>query len=189
MPKAGRSRRFGMPRYPGGQIRHSSCKPVETAEQIKATVMRSRRRHHPDLNPRSSEEEIMAGYELGRLHLRGTIDERQRKAGETWARCVVRFARTMGYPAPTPRSVNLDEGRGLSCAAEVDPVRVRVVRQDYAAAFRMLSEAGITLQERRLAMSACRDVCVQDADTRAWPHHMVDALKRGLDRLADCFGI
>lgn len=188
MPKAGRSRRFGTPRYPGGQILHTHRKPVETPEQIKATVVGGRRRQHPDLAPRTLQEEMMAGYELGRLHLRGIIDERQRKGGEAWARCVVRYARTMGYPAPTPRSVTLDESRGISCEAEVDPIRVQRARQFYADAFRALSEAGATLQEKRLAASACRAVCVQDADTRAWPHHMINALKRGLNQLAEYFG-
>lgn len=172
-------RRAGVRRYPSGQIHHADRKPAETEQQIKAVVIAYRAKNNPDIDPASQ----YAGYELGRLFLREIIDERQRDAGERWARLVTRFARTMGYPVPTPKSVEMEEGRGVSCAPEPDPDRIMALRRDYADAFAMLSDAG------RAAQVACKAVCCQEADTRNWPPHTVKAMKAGLDRLAVFFGI
>jgi hypothetical protein len=184
--RAGRKRVTSVLRYPGGQVVHVERRRIETADAIKATVLAHRRRHHPDVRKKDLER-ALTGYELGRLFLRGGIGERQRRAGETWASLVCQFARAMGYPALTPGSVRLAEGKGLSCEPEADPERVARLRRDYADACRCLADAGRTLRETRLIQAACKEVCLLDTDTRSWPPHMLDALGRGLNELAALF--
>lgn len=177
MPSSNRKRVIGVRRYPGGRIVHGDRRPAETPEEKRATVIAYRSRHYPGLDPESQ----YTGYELGRLFLRSEIDERQRDAGESWARLVVRFARTMGYPTPTPRSVELEEGRGLLCLPEPDPDHILKLRRAYADAFAAIAGAG------RHVQVACKAVCIEDADTRGWPPHTMAALRSGLTRLADYF--
>lgn len=147
MSRAGRKRKSGA-RHPGGQLK-AKPKPdlkVRTSRQPHRRVLKSDDR----LDERAESP-------LGRLFLRGKIDNDSYDAGARYAFVVGEYAATIGSPRTTSGS-----GRGYDCLAEItgthtacrfDPDNCACFRRKarYDGAFEVLERAG-----RRLLMTVNR---------------------------------
>lgn len=162
-------------RSPCGKVKKDFRQPRgETEAQIKATVLAYRARevgaeHAGDAR---------AGYELGRLAIRKAVTKRQHEAGCTYALLVGAYQRLMGFPPPYPQGIDLGAARGLALGGEPGEQRIARIANEYMRAHTALAQIG------RLPEWAVREVCVYDRPTSD-----VDNLARGLDALADFFGV
>lgn len=120
------------------------------------------------------------GYELGRLSLAARIEPREHDAGLKWAQNTARYARTMGYPAPTPKAVRLGASLGRT-PDEPSENTIRRLAESHMKAQTALAAAG------PYALRACREVCILDLDTGQWGEETIAALKAGLAALADLY--
>ncbi|MFG1302161.1 hypothetical protein V5F49_20440 [Xanthobacter sp. V3C-3] len=173
--RKGRPSNLTVPRYPCGKIKPSARQPRgETEVQAMATAIAHRARVVGVDNAKRNE----AGYELGRMFLKGRVTARQHRAGFDFASIVGDWQRMMGLPSPFPASMDYGAVRGLSIQAEIDADRVRRRTEEYMKMMTALSDAG------RRAQILVRQVCVEDLSVVD-----VDNLRLGLDALADFFKI
>jgi hypothetical protein len=106
---AGRRRKGGVRRYPGGQIRHCDRLPEETVDEIQATVIAYRLKL--GLPPQSDER---AESPFGRLAYTGVISPRQYRAGCRLAAIWDDYAFMQGFPRKWPKPLDIEGGsRGL----------------------------------------------------------------------------
>lgn len=99
---AGRPKKEGVERYPGGQVKHSARE-----QEVRSVVMEARKRIHGlDTN------NVFAGYVGGRLFLDGRISECERESGDTYAEMMSRYYRLSGIPAPSARAQSLFSIKG-----------------------------------------------------------------------------
>lgn len=115
---AGRERRL-VKREANGQPQRS----VSEARHEVMSVVRNQRRA---LGVSSEHlDSPFAGYELGRLFLKGAVTEEQRLAGEAWARLDARYRAIYGLKAPQVCSAPMERIGGLSLADEpTEPEKV-----------------------------------------------------------------
>jgi hypothetical protein len=175
--KMGKPRRTGVGRYPGGQIIHEDR--GERPGDIVAVVTSQRAK---DVGPEHAAK-YEAGFELGKAYLRGYITRQQLKAGEQWALDVDRYCRLHGYPSPFPKAPDYLGVRGAASGYEPDPELIRVVSNTYMQATTAIGKHG------RQCQLACRSICIEDMDPRAWPFHTWQALRLGLSSLAGLYNI
>lgn len=176
--RAGRPRKEGVNRYPNGSI--VNHERGETEKERMATVLAYRAREVGQEHAAKPE----AGYELGRIFLAGRITQRQHEGGVRWARTVDRYAKMNGFPSPFPKAMDWGNvGGGMGCGSEPSSVLIRATANDYMRAQTKLAVEG------RAAMVACREACILETDTGAWPEHTMAALRAGLSSLADFYGI
>lgn len=162
-------------RYACGKVRREYAqKQGETEMQAMATVLAYRARAVSPEHARRNE----AGYELGRMFLKGIITKRQHEAGCNYAKLVSDYQRSMGFPSPYPKGIDLGAARGLSLASEPSEARVRRTVNEYMLSITAIADAG------KSAGIALREVCVYDRGTLD-----VENLRIGLDALAGFFGI
>lgn len=148
----------------------------ETEMAIRSTVISARMRQYQV--PAADAGCAEAGYELGRLWLAGRISARQLDAGKEYHRLVADYQQSIGLPSPYPQGIDLGAARGLSLKGEPDESRIRRTVNQYMHSLTAMDEAG------KAASIAVREVCVYDRSGLD-----VDNLRRGLDILADFFGI
>lgn len=162
-------------RYACGKIRREHRKPQgETEMQARATVLAYRRRMVGEADAGRNE----AGYELGRMMLRGKITARQHRAGCEFAQLVADYQRALGFPPPYPQGIDLGAARGLALGGEPDAAKVRRTVNQYMRSITVVAQCG------RAADNAVREVCVFDRETRD-----LGPLCLALDALAEFFGI
>ena len=175
MTKKRRPRAQHVQRYACGKIkREYRARDGETEMQIKSTVLEYRRRAVGEADAGRNE----AGYELGRLMLTGRVTPRQHSAGCEYALLVADYQRCIGFPAPYPQGIDLGAARGLSLIGEPDEGKIKRIVNQYMRSITAIAGAG------KPADRAIREVCVYDRSVED-----VDNLRRGLDALADFFGI
>jgi len=148
----------------------------ETEMAIRSTVIAARERIYRVSVADAGREE--AGFELGRLWLSGKVDKRQLEAGKEYHKLVADYQRAIDMPSPYPQGVDLGAARGLSLVAEPDESRIKRTVNQYMHSLTAMADAG------KAASIAVREVCVYDREIKD-----VDNLRRGLDVLADFFGI
>jgi hypothetical protein len=175
--KMGKPRRTGVDRYDCGQIKHKDR--GETPLEVLATATAQRAK---EVGPQHAGK-YEAGFELGKAYLRGHITRQQLKAGEQWALDVDRYCRLHGYPSPFPKALDYLGVRGAASGYEPDPELIRVVSNTYMQATTAIGKHG------RQCQLACRSICIEDADPRAWPFHTWQALRAGLSSLAGLYNI
>jgi hypothetical protein len=124
-----------------------------------------------------------AGFELGKAYLRNQITRQQLKAGEQWAQDVDRYCRLHGFPSPFPKAMDFLSVRGGPSGLEPSADEVRVTSNTYMRALTAIGTKG------RGAEVACRSLCVENTDPRAWPFHTWQALRAGLSALASLYDI
>lgn len=105
---AGRPRKEGVERFPGGKI-----KPFETEKDNMSVAIDARRRIHgmKAANDDTVKSQL-AGYTLGRIFLDGKITEEQRQAGDEYAEIIARYHRLVGIPFPSARAQSLFSIKG-----------------------------------------------------------------------------
>jgi hypothetical protein len=175
--RKGRPATQNVMRYACGKVRKEYAKPKgETEMAAMATVLAYRKRVMglPEEDARRNE----AGYELGRMMLRGQITSRQHRAGCDYALLVADYQRAIGFPPPYPQGMDLGAARGLSLVAEPDQVRLRRTVNQYMQSITAIADAG-TAADR-----AVREACVYDREVKD-----VENLRLGLDALAAFFSI
>lgn len=146
----------------------------ETEVQAMATVIAYRTRAVGAEHAKDSR----AGYELGRMAIRGTITARQHSAGVEYAKLVRSYQFAIDAPSPFPASMDLGAVNGISLSEEIDPERRKRVVNWYMKAITALSDAG------KRGEIAVRETCVFDYEAKD-----VDNLKNGLNALAKFFGL
>lgn len=102
--RAGRKLAQGVQRYPGGQIIRPHRKPVETQQQVLATVTAQ-----PHRRGFSDSQNAFLGYPIGRLFYTGQISEDQRLAGEWYGRLWLDYHRKVTGIVPPKVSAQLQE--------------------------------------------------------------------------------
>lgn len=177
--RRGRPSNPNVQRYPNGRTRPESWKPQgETEVQIVSTVVEYRKRSMPAGTSDKDLRSAAAGYELGRLLLKGVVDGRLHRAGCDYASIIDRYQRAKGYPSPFPQGMDLTAIRGGASNGEIPDDVVRRVSNEYMRIMTALADAGSA------ATREVREVCLADR-----PAYSVDNLKRGLDALAILFQI
>jgi hypothetical protein len=135
-------------------------------------------------------EDPRRGYVLGLMRLDHTITERQHAAGIRFGEDVARYYGLAGVPYPSPRAQNLfrvggndgDESQTRAEAAKQARTKHNMLRDH------LLATGNIN--EGRHVLHSVKEVCVLDnMHARRWPEHMLNHVRRGLNRLADCYGI
>lgn len=178
---AGRKRKVAH-RYPSGQIVHAQRQPDETQAQTMATVIAYRERQLGEKHKEHAKRPE-AGYELGRLYLTRMLTRRQHDAGIAVARLYDAYHKIQGYPSLHPKAMDWSMvSRGLPCVYE-DESDVRKVSDRYMSMCTAVADCG------RQAVSAVRNLCVEDTVTRDWPDRAMRDLRRGLDSAGDFFGL
>jgi hypothetical protein len=173
----GRPKKKGVDRYPGGSIVNEQRgeKPEERTAVVLAQRTKAVGKKHA--------ADPLAGFELGRLKLNGIISERQMRGGIYWAQSIDRYGRLMGFPSPFPQALDYGAVGGRGEAREPAADQVRAASQDVTVT------ATIVGQHGRAVSAACREVCVLETDTTHWPSHTFEALRKGLDALAEHYGL
>lgn len=174
--RRGRPSKLHLPRSASGRIKKAHRETAgETEMQAMSTVLEYRRRAGvAEKDLRRSE----AGYELGRLYLRGVISARHHEAGKQYACLVADYQRQVGFPAPYPSAMDFNAVRGLALAEEPEAARVRRTANQYMRSQTALSDAG------KAGFQAVTEVCIYDRDTAH-----IESLRLGLAALAQFFGI
>lgn len=112
--KAGRKRKQGVGRYPGGQIKHA-----ERERDAVETVVQQRIKHNGATRENARHQEW--GYPLGVLHKQGEITREQKEAGDQWIMALMRYWRLKGYAPPNPKVASYAEMiAGLNIRNEPD---------------------------------------------------------------------
>jgi len=176
MGTRGRKRKQGVDRYACGEIKRDQR--GETSADAMATALKARAKRVGAENAHKYE----AGFELGKAYLRGQIKRHHLKAGEQWALDVDRYHRMMGIPSPFPKAQDWMSVKGQS-GAEPSAEQIRNTANRHMLAMTALADAG------RIPAHACKEVCIMETDAGAWPSHMLRALQRGLQALADLYRI
>lgn len=177
--RRGRPSNPNVQRYPNGRTRPETWVPKgETEVQIMSTVVEYRKRSMPAGTPDKDIRSAAAGYELGRLLLKGVLDGRLHRAGCDYASIVDRYQRIKGYPSPFPQGMDLSAIRGGESNGEIPSEVVKRVSNEYMRILTVLADVGV------VATREVREVCLFDRAP-----YSVDNLKRGLDALAIFFQI
>ena len=176
--RAGRPRKQGVERYPGGQIVHRHRAPVETQEQVLATVT-----SQPHRKGASDSRSRLLGYSLGRLFISGTISRDQHSAGEWFAQLWLAYHRRITGITLPKVSAHLQEfiaggDAPLSHANDDnDPDQDNQLRRRWAAVEGALCDAG----RHHAGHSLMFAVCVIDRD----PHRDQIGVLRELLNIVD----
>lgn len=202
--QGGRRPKAGVRRYPGGQILHADRAPLESEEDVKATVLEARMRRELGIDawlaargsPRAMREarqrmdDQFRGYELGKLYLRGKRDaaagvtKDQHDAGGYFLFLYGIECRRNGTPSPNTAAISYGEARGLSTApadseAWIADMRARWLKV-YAAIFETQRDCGPIYE-------ALKRVLVEDLPPRNLEE--VGALRMGLNAVNRARGV
>lgn len=129
------------------------------------------------------------GYALGILYLGGRITEGQHDVGLRYAEEMARYYGLTGVPFPSARAQNIFAVHGDD--GEVPERRAMAAR---AARHRMdklratLLSVGNIDMGRRVWHSVMEVAVMDNQASRVWPEHMIDFLRRGLNKLSDFYG-
>lgn len=175
---AGRPRKDGVDRYPGGQIRHS-----EREKEVRAVAIEARQRVYFKGKEVSNDmvASQFAGYTLGRMFLDGRITECEREAGDEYATQMVRYYSLVGIPHPSARAQDLHSIKGFG--AETTSERARMARE---ASNRMMALEVILLrlEDGPRVKTTIYNTCLLDLEImRTMPDAQLLWLKRGLKEL------
>lgn len=169
---AGRPRKEGVERYPGGQIRHS-----ETEKEVKAVAIEALKRVHGVDYHASG----YSGYTLGRMFLDGKVTECERAAGDEYARHMSRYYMLTGVQFPSARAQDLHRMNGFG--GETTPEQAKNARE---AANKMMELEGVLLRlpDGPRVKTTVFNLCVLDLEgMRTMPDTQLAWLKRGLNEL------
>lgn len=170
MGRPGRKRKAGR-RHPGGEL----VRDKQPDDRIRMSRQPHRRGLAPEL--RGAEQ---AESPLGRLALRGVIDEDQLIACEHYAVLVGQYRSTIEAPRTTGGSGRGVECEPLLCRAYPENCSCAKRRDRYMRAYEALAEVG------RAALMAVNRVAVQHEELA--PSQLV-YLEQGSDALARHFGL
>ncbi len=176
---AGRPRKEGAERYPGGQIKHTW-----TEAEAKSVVLDARARVH-QIGANENMQE--SGYTAGRMKIDGKISEEQLKAGNEYAEIVWRYYRAIGSPLPTARAQALGQVRGHDGEETQD--RAAKAR---SSTNRMMEVEGLLLrcEAGPQVKTTVYNLFVMDNEAlRLMPPLQLQWLKRGLNVLKDHFNL
>ena len=140
--KEGRRHKSGKLVQTDGREREDDVKVVARTGRLKEALRRMDNPHF--------------GSSLGRAHLLGIINDRQREAGILFEKTVRTYAAIMGIPLNPQVTARLEKLPGKSLNAEPGGKKVVKVRKDYDEMFACLLSQG-----HRAAREASR-VCVHD---------------------------
>lgn len=204
--RRGRKRKGGRPRIPNvertdkGRISRASAAVVvrnrETEKAARSTVVQGRVKHHPGMKEETAVSPL-AGYELGRLHLRRELEAWELEAGNRFAADVAEYYFTTGIAFPSARSASLAGTMGgdheyVPDEADRSFKALQWMRRVQSASKRYMGLQGcIGLFDKpgRPVLTTLMSVCVRDMDTSSWPPHMLNWLHKGLRALAEFYGI
>jgi len=100
--KAGRKRKSGLDRYPGGQIKHK-----ERERDIVEVGVQQRIQHKGATRENARHQEW--GYPLGELLKQDRISPAQKRAGDEWIMAFTRYWRLKGYQPPNAKVASYAE--------------------------------------------------------------------------------
>lgn len=176
--RAGRPKKEGVERYPGGQIRHS-----ETEKEVKAVAIEALKRVHGVDYHASG----YSGYTLGRLFLDGRINDWERQAGDEYAAWMSRFYGIVGYQFPSARAHSLFSVSGFG--AETSPERARMAREMSERA-QKLEGVLLTRAYGPQIRTTVYNTCLLDLEImRTMPDTQLAWLKVGLKEIHYFFGL
>lgn len=142
------------------------------------------------LSPEKQAADPRNGYALGILWLARKITERQHGAGIRFGEDMARFYGLTGIPQPSARAQNMFAVRGSSGedsgerAERASKARARVNT------LRMVLLGVGDIDTGRLAIRLVTDAAVMDdQSSRHWPEQKLIPLRRGLNKLADYYGL
>lgn len=136
--------------------------------------------------PESAALDPRLGYELGRLRVVHAITERQFQAGVRYANDMARYYRLKGIPFPSARAQDLASVRGGSGEDSEDKGRAADRAHASMVATRSLLLNTDDMATGRNVLRVVNEVVVQDLGCMQNHAHW---LRRGLNRLADYFGV
>lgn len=141
----------------------------------------------------SAEEQAIdprRGYVLGLMYLDHTITARQHEAGLRFAEDFSRYLGLCNIGFPSARAQNLFAVRGHD-GEETEALAEQTRNAQHKA--KLLRDAILAtgpITEGRHILNAVKEVALLDnAQARRWPDHMLLLVRRGLNKLADHYGI
>lgn len=170
---AGRPRKEGVERFPGGKI-----KPFETEKENMSVAIDARKRMH---GANMNVESPLAGYTLGRIFLDGKITEEQRQAGDEYAEIIARYHRLVGIPFPSARAQSLFSIKGHDGEVTAD-----MASRARSATNKMMELHGVLLRcvDGPQVKTTIHNCVVMDYDhLRMMPDQQMLWLRRGLSAL------
>jgi hypothetical protein len=161
--RGGQKPRAGVRRYPGGQVHHADRVPLESEEDVKATVLEARLRRELGVEAwmaargtpkglreaRRPMDEPLMGSALGRLLLVGRknagdgISQAQHEAGDYFVRLYRARGKLSGWPSPNVRAI--DYGAtvgGLSVHPEDSPEWIADIKRRWETMNRAVFDVG-----------------------------------------------
>lgn len=174
---AGRPRKEGVDRYPGGKI-----KPFETEKENMSVAMDARRRiHGMKAANDDTVKDRLAGYTLGRIFMDGKISREQLDAGDEYAEAMARYHRLVGIPFPSARAQSLFSIKGHDGEVSED-----LASRARKATNKMMELHGVLLRciDGPQVKTTIHNVAVMDLDhLRSMPDQQMLWLRRGLSAL------
>ena len=130
------------------------------------------------------------GYALGLMLLDHSITQRQHDAGVKYAEAMARYYGLTGTPFPSARAQNLFAIRGNEGDEDENKSEAAKKARSKANALRdVLLGVGNIDEGRRVVHSVNELVVLDNVQARRWPDHMLHFIRKGLNRLADHFGV
>ncbi len=166
------------PRHECGRLVQPTGEERETAARDTAIKARMRIYHVSG----DEAQNPLRGYALGRLYLKGHINQKHLDAGEKFERDYQRYYRLLRIPSPSPRAQDVTRLGGEGVQFDPDDIR-----QAAAAFIALEGVLGGADTAGRPVTTVTKRVCLQDEDI-VYPH-MIGFLKKGLDALAIYYGL
>ena len=169
---AGRPKKEGVERYPGGQIKHT-----EREEEVRSVAVEALDRVHS----LPYDKRGYAGYVLGRMHLDGRITECELESGNEYAALLARYYSLKGIPAPSARAQSLFSVKGYD--GDVSENRARLARE-ISDKIMKLESFIVRLEDGYQVKTTLMNACVLDLDImRTMKESQLSLLKRGLQEV------
>lgn len=130
------------------------------------------------------------GYVLGRLYIDGKITQAQHDAGIKYAADQSRFYGLTGVAFPSARAQNLFAVRGGGGEDSEDRAQAARKARERAEKLDSILLAVGDINTGRRVIHTVKSIALLDiAEARGWPDHMHGYLRRGLNKLAEYYGI
>lgn len=172
----------------------------ETEAETRSTVVESRIRQDNIIPFKAKDGKIVTaeqqaldprrGYVLGRILLDGKITQAQHDAGIKYAGDMSRYYGLTGVAFPSARAQDLFAVRGGG--GEDSEERAEAARKARSRAHKLdeiLLAVGDINTGRRVIHTVKNVALLDIAESRGWPDHMHRYLRKGLNKLADYYGV